>query len=156
MKIKLKISVSGTFHNIDGGVVVGQVVEVPDAEGERYIALGYAEAVKGGKLSEEHAVANFSKEERAVLDTDVVGASHGAVPNSKSAQARQDDPEPLVYGEDEPEVEPAQAAEVKHQELVDTYVNDKGESVSRMKTVKAESDPAPSPSPKPRPRKAVK
>ena len=41
----MKIPVSGTFHNIDGGVAVGDVVEVDDDNGARYCWLGYAEKV---------------------------------------------------------------------------------------------------------------
>lgn len=107
MKIKWKIGVSGTVHNREGGVKVGDVMDLEDAEGERYIRLGYAEAVKpGGKLSEEHAVAAFSNEERAILDTEIVGATNKPIPQSKVAQARHDDPEPIVLTADpEPEAE---------------------------------------------------
>lgn len=84
MKIKMKMSVAGTFHNIDAGVVVGQVVDIDDAEAARYVALGYAEAVKPGRLSEEHAIAALSNEERAVLSTEIVGASDKPVPQPKA------------------------------------------------------------------------
>ena len=97
MKIRMKMSVFGTFHNLDGGVKVGQVVDIDDAEAERYIALGYAEAANQGRRSEEHAVAEFSEEERAVLSTEVVGASQKVIP-----QPRHPKPEPQA----EPEVAP--------------------------------------------------
>lgn len=56
MKICMKISVAGTFHNLTDGVQAGDIVEVDDgdADAERYIKLGYAEAVEEPR--EERAV----------------------------------------------------------------------------------------------------
>lgn len=85
----MKMGVNGTFHNIEAGVVVGQVVDIEDAEAERYIALGYAEAVKPGRLSEEHAVAALSNEERAVLSTEIVGASSKPIPQPRAPRPPQ-------------------------------------------------------------------
>lgn len=96
MKIRMKMTVQGTFHNIDGGVKVGDVVDIDDAEAERYIALGYAEKANQGGRTEEHAVQQFSEEERAVLATEVVGATHKAVP------------QPRVKAEPKPETEAEQ------------------------------------------------
>lgn len=76
MKIRMKLSVAGSFHNIDAGVKVGDVVDIEDAEAHRYVALGYAEAVVEDKpkrppeVKEERAVA--PKAETAVTKTDVV------------------------------------------------------------------------------------
>lgn len=147
MKIKWKISVAGTVHNVDGGVTVGDVMEVDDSEAERYIALGYAEAANQGRRSEEHAVQEFSKEERAVLDKEIIGASHGAVPQPRTPRP------PQVEGEEEPE-----PVEVKHQVVTGSHVNAKGETVANMKTVKDEPpepkvEPKAAPKPAPRSRR---
>lgn len=77
MKIKMKVSISGTFHNIDGGVRIGDVVDIDDQSAANYMEAGYAEAVNQDRRSfpEEHAVQGFSKEERAVLDTEIIGAA---------------------------------------------------------------------------------
>lgn len=92
MKIKWKVSISGTVYNHDGGVKPGDVMEISDAEADRVIALGQAEAVKpGGKLSEEHAVAAFSDEERAVLDRKIVGASAKPIPQPRAPKSEPED-----------------------------------------------------------------
>ena len=85
MRIRMKMSVAGTFHNLLEGVSVGQIVDVDDENGQRYIDLGYAElANQTGKASKvEHAV-QLSNEERAVLDTEVVGASSKPVPQPRA------------------------------------------------------------------------
>lgn len=101
MRIRLKITVAGTFHNLVEGVKVGDVVDIDDAEAERYIKLGYAELANQGRV--EHAVPK-SREERAVLDTEIVGASSKAVP-----QPRPPKPEPKP----EPKVGPKPGASVK-------------------------------------------
>jgi hypothetical protein len=44
MRIKMKMSVLGTFHEMEN-VKLGDVVDVPDDEGARYCKLGYAEPV---------------------------------------------------------------------------------------------------------------
>lgn len=44
MKIRMQISVAGTFHGMEN-VRQGDEVEVPDDEGARYCALGYAKPV---------------------------------------------------------------------------------------------------------------
>lgn len=62
MKIKMKVGIAGAFHNITGGVAVGDVVEVDDDNGARYCALGYAEPVAELKKAEEHAVAPKGEE----------------------------------------------------------------------------------------------
>jgi hypothetical protein len=61
--IKLRQPVTGTFHHIEGGVEVGQVVDVDDANAARYIKSGLAELVKD---VEEHAVVD-EKVEAAVV-----------------------------------------------------------------------------------------
>lgn len=61
MRIRLKQGVTGTFHNIDGGVEVGQVVDVDDVSAARYVKSGLAELV-GDTV------------ENAVIDTEVESA----------------------------------------------------------------------------------
>lgn len=55
MRIRMKIPVSGTFHNLTDGVRVGDIVEVDDDSGASYVKLGYAEEVEQPR--EERAVA---------------------------------------------------------------------------------------------------
>ena len=70
MRIKMKMDVAGSFHNIDGGVRAGQVVDVqPDEEAARYVALGYAEEVAKSAPKVEKAVAS-PKVETAALTTE--------------------------------------------------------------------------------------
>lgn len=102
MKIKWKISLSGTVYNRDGGVKPGDVMEVDDAEAERVIALGQAEEVKPGRKSVEHAVADLSTEERAVLDTGFIGASDKVIPQPRAPRPPKAEPEPEVAVEPEP------------------------------------------------------
>lgn len=59
MKIRMKRDVEGAFHGLPG-VKFGDVVEVDDANGARYCALGYAEPVVDRK--EERAVAPEGEE----------------------------------------------------------------------------------------------
>ena len=54
MLIKMRQTVTGTFHGRDKGAERGDVVEVGDADGERYIKNGLAEPVIAG--GEEKAV----------------------------------------------------------------------------------------------------
>jgi hypothetical protein len=42
----MRISVTGSFHNIDGGVERGQVVDVDEPTAHRYIRNGIAEPVE--------------------------------------------------------------------------------------------------------------
>jgi hypothetical protein len=107
VKIRLKISIAGTFHGIDGGVKVGDVVEVDDMSGANYVASGYAEEVKPGRRSEEHALADMSAEEHAVLATEIIGASNKPVPQSRAPRPPKAEPkaEPKskpVYGKTNP------------------------------------------------------
>jgi hypothetical protein len=109
MKIRMKISINGTFHNIDGGVKVGDVVDIDEQSAANYVASGYAEAIKpGGQLSEEHAVQQFSDEERAVLDTEIIGASNKPIPQPRTPRPPKVEPEP----EPEPELEPKAVTKV--------------------------------------------
>lgn len=55
MRIRMKIPVNGVFHNLVEGVRVGDIVDVDDDNGARYIALGYAELAD--QRGEEHATA---------------------------------------------------------------------------------------------------
>lgn len=60
MRIRMRVTVTGTFHNIDGGVQAGQIVDVDEASAKRYINMWpqpLAEPV------------DESVEENAVLDT---------------------------------------------------------------------------------------
>lgn len=70
LKIRMKISVTGTFHNNSAGVRIGDVVDVDDENGLRYIKLGYAEPLRSHR-AEEHAVASKINEERAVIERSV-------------------------------------------------------------------------------------
>lgn len=97
MKIRMKIGISGTFHNIEQGVKVGDVVEVDDLSGANYIASGYAEAAPARGV--EHAVTEPSNEERAILSTEIIGASEKAVPQPRA-------PRPPKVQEPEPKLEP--------------------------------------------------
>jgi hypothetical protein len=45
VKIRMGMDVAGTFHGVDGGVKVGDVVDVDDENGARYCELGYATPV---------------------------------------------------------------------------------------------------------------
>ena len=47
MRIRMRQPVSGTFEGIDGGVAIGQIVDVPDDRAERYINSGLAEKATG-------------------------------------------------------------------------------------------------------------
>jgi hypothetical protein len=68
LKIRLRHDVTGTFHGISGGVQRGQVVEVDDANGRRYIAAGLAESAAPKKDEvEEHAVVESAVVESAVV-----------------------------------------------------------------------------------------
>jgi hypothetical protein len=67
MKIRMKMTVTGTFHGNPAGVRTGDVVEVDDENGQRYIDLGYAEPLRSHP-AEEHAVASKVKQERAVVE----------------------------------------------------------------------------------------
>lgn len=66
MKIRMKITISGTFHNIGGGVQRGDVVDVDEANAIRYCKLGYAEPVE--ERIEERAVVVPQVEERKQPD----------------------------------------------------------------------------------------
>lgn len=44
MRIRMKAQITGTFHNRDGGVEVGDIVDVEDVHAARYITSGLAEA----------------------------------------------------------------------------------------------------------------
>lgn len=68
MQVRMLIDVSGTFHNIDAGVRRGDVVDVDDATGARYMQHGIA----------EHFDTDTGGEESAVLDT--AGAESAVVP----------------------------------------------------------------------------
>lgn len=73
MKIRWKVPVLGAVHNRDGGVKVGDVMDVDDGSAASYIAAGLAEAVRSHQgPAEEHAVASNVKEERAVVEAEVV------------------------------------------------------------------------------------
>jgi hypothetical protein len=103
MRVRMKISIAGTFHGMVEGVTVGQVVDVqPDAEAERYIKLGYAELANQGRRSEEHALADMSNEERAVLSTEIVGASSKPVPQPRAPRPPRVEPEPEVEPKPKP------------------------------------------------------
>lgn len=103
MRIRWKMSIAGSVHNDPEGVTVGQVTDIqPDAEAERYIKLGYAELANQGRRSEEHAVQSFSNEERAVLDTDIVGASDKAVPQPRAPRPPKAESEPEPKSEEKP------------------------------------------------------
>jgi hypothetical protein len=47
MRIRLLQMITGSFHSIDGGVEVGQVVDVDDVSAARYIKNGLAEKAGG-------------------------------------------------------------------------------------------------------------
>jgi hypothetical protein len=53
MRIRLLQMITGSFHGVDGGVEVGQLVDVDDISAARYVKSGLAELVKG---TEESAV----------------------------------------------------------------------------------------------------
>jgi hypothetical protein len=66
VKIRLLETITGSFHNIDAGVVRGQVVDVEDVHALRYINAGLAERV-GKEPAEESAVIEPGKVESAVV-----------------------------------------------------------------------------------------
>ena len=104
----MKMSIAGTFWNDPEGVVVGQVVDIPnDVEAQRMIDLGYAEMANQGRRTEEHAVQEFSHEERAVLDTEIVGASTKPIPQPRAPRPPKVEPEPEPKVEDKPKPGPA-------------------------------------------------
>lgn len=65
MRIRMRQTVTGTFHGIDKGVERGQIVEVGDVDGERYIKNGLAEPVTAG--GEENAVLEPGNAETATV-----------------------------------------------------------------------------------------
>jgi hypothetical protein len=77
MKIRMLISVAGTFHGDSNGVAFGDVVDLDDAHAMRYVALHYAEPVT---QAGERAVKREEKQiERAIAsDKDVETATTGA------------------------------------------------------------------------------
>lgn len=96
VKIRMRIAVLGSFHNMDSGVEVGQVVDIDDESALRYINLGYAEAVGDSGPPVERAT--VPEAETATLDSPA------------------DDDKPKALDElDEPEEdeEPAKKAPVK-------------------------------------------
>lgn len=62
MKIRMRMSVAGSFHGIEN-VQIGDLVDVPDDEGARYCKLGYAEPVTDNR--EEKAARPDNSEKRA-------------------------------------------------------------------------------------------
>lgn len=54
MRVKMRVDVTGTFHNMDAGVRRGDIVDVDEATALRYIHNGIAERVEAG--IEESAV----------------------------------------------------------------------------------------------------
>lgn len=67
MKIRLLASITGTFHNIDGGLEVGDVVDVDDASAARYVKSALAERVGKQPAEEESAVVEPENVESAVV-----------------------------------------------------------------------------------------
>lgn len=65
MRIRMKVSVAGTFHNLPEGVQRGDVVDIDDVEAARYIMLGYAE--RADQRGEEHATVRSAGVEHAVM-----------------------------------------------------------------------------------------
>lgn len=88
MRLRMKISVSGTFHGNPEGVRVGDIVEVDDQNAARYISLGYAE--KADQRGEEHAIASSIREERAVIERSVEKPVYGDIhpPEAQAAKRR--------------------------------------------------------------------
>lgn len=64
MRIRILQMITGSFHGVDGGAEVGQVVDVDDFSAARYIKSGLAELVKG---TEESAVVEPDNVESAVV-----------------------------------------------------------------------------------------
>jgi hypothetical protein len=50
MKIRMKVDVHGTFHNMPGGARRGDIVDIDDDNALRYCALGYAQPDLKGEL----------------------------------------------------------------------------------------------------------
>lgn len=94
MRIRMKIAVLGSFHNIDSGVKVGQVVDIDDENALRYINLRYAEAVGDSGPLVERAI--VPEAETATLKAPV-----------------DDDDKPKALDEPEEDEEPAKKAPAK-------------------------------------------
>lgn len=69
MKIRMLHGISGSFHGIDEGVAVGQVIDLePEEEAKRYIKLGLAEAVtkKAAEQVQEQTIVESKAVETAI------------------------------------------------------------------------------------------
>lgn len=89
MRIRMKVSVAGTFHNLPEGVQRGDVVDIDDVEAARYIMLGYAE--RADQRGEEHATVRS------------VAVEHAVMPKVVEPEPELDpEPEKPVYGETHP------------------------------------------------------
>lgn len=64
-RIRLRIHITGTFHGIEGGVLPGTIVEVPDFDAARYVKNCVAEYVTQDE--EENAVVEPTQVESAVV-----------------------------------------------------------------------------------------
>lgn len=108
MKIRwLGPAVAGTFHNVDGGVAIGEVVDVDDAEAKRYIDLGQAE--KASKKTET-ATPSDADVETAALDDEEEEPEDGTPKQSAPKQVWID--YAVDQGYDEAEVEAMTKAEL--------------------------------------------
>lgn len=67
MRIRMKEQITGAFHNRDGGVEVGEIVDVEDVHALRYINAGRAERVGKEPAKEESAVVESENVESAVV-----------------------------------------------------------------------------------------
>ena len=74
MRIKWLIAIGGTVEDRLDGVKPGDIMDVPDANGARYVAAGHAVEVAVTKAPppEEHAVADEPEAEKAVVAPNVV------------------------------------------------------------------------------------
>jgi hypothetical protein len=65
--IRILQSITGSFHNIDGGVERGEIVDVEEVHALRYVKSGLAERVGKEPAEEESAVVEPEKVESAVV-----------------------------------------------------------------------------------------
>jgi hypothetical protein len=131
MKIRMLMTVAGAFHNIEGGVKLGDVVDVEAAEARRYCALGYAEMVGG---DEEHAFVVI-RGEQATMPRHLEGQKgEPRNPDLKHTEPKNADP-----------VAPVTTVPTTSFEVVEKPAEEKAEAEEPAEEKKAEVAPKPKP-----------
>jgi hypothetical protein len=79
MKIRMRQTITGTFHNIDAGVARGDIVDIDNDNANRYIKLGLAEPLDKPPV-EEHTTITSETVETAVPKPKTAGGRSRAKP----------------------------------------------------------------------------